>query len=112
MEEIRDIKKEGQCVNKSLVGGDMEAVDVGIGQPGPGGGGGGRREENVLFESSSCSGGLSDEAHGGHDWFKLLVRHNRLEGSRVPQGQFPHTALLHHLSRDPQVSECRDYGYN
>lgn len=28
MEEIRDIKKEGQCVNKSMVGADMEAVDA------------------------------------------------------------------------------------
>lgn len=70
----------------------MEAVDVGIRQPGP------RLmvvgEENVLFESS---GGGSDEADGGHDWFELLVGHNRLEGSRVPQGQFPHT-FLHRVS--------------
>lgn len=101
MEEIGDIKKEGQSVNKSLVGVDMEAVDVGIGEPGPGvmiSLGGGTREENVLFESSGGGGFVmvTDEAHGRHDWFQLLMRHNGLEGSRVPQGQFSHT-LLHHL---------------
>lgn len=90
MEEIGYMKKEGQGVEKGLVGADVKAVDVGIGEPGPGVIGG-RREERVLLESS---GGLvGDEAHGGHDRFELVVRHNGLEGSRVPQGQFPHTIL-------------------
>lgn len=90
----------------------MKAVDVGIGQPGPGLmlGAGGRREENVLFESSGgLVGEKTDEAHGGHDRFELLVCHNGLEGSRVPQRQFPHTLL--HLDRSQISSECWDYRY-
>lgn len=103
MEEIGnvthlEVKVNG--VNKRPVRVNMKPVDSRVRQPRPrkrlfhsrdplvpatdGGG------EDVLLGGGSRR--QADEAEGGHDGLELVVGHNGLEGSGVPEGQLPRTA--------------------
>lgn len=107
--EVAHLEVEVDGVDESPICIDVEPINPGVRQPGPGlclRHRGARwwvgpplaGWEHVLLPGAAVGRRRrrwkAHEAQGGHDGLQLVVGHDGLEGSRVPHRQLPHT-LLH-----------------